>query len=73
MSPTTELLVQVELPTTGALLAVASLDITQPVRSNVDQCCDAPNRYATGHEDEPDVTGIEQLSQLPYKTWVEGE
>ena len=73
MAPAAELLVQVELPTTGAFLAVARLDIAQPVRSNVDQCCDTPNRNTTGHEDEPDVTGVEQLSQLPYKTWIEGK
>lgn len=62
MSPATELLVEVELATAIALLAVSSLDVTEPVRGNVDDGSNTSHRNASRNEDNPDLAGIEKVS-----------
>lgn len=62
MSPATELLVEIELATAVTLLAVSSLDVTEPVRGNVDDGSNTSHRNTSCNEDNPDLAGIEKVS-----------
>ena len=61
VTPAAELAVQVELTATVTGLTVALLDVSQPVRGDVDACCDEANHDTSSNEDHPDVAGIGEL------------
>lgn len=61
MTPAAELAVQVELTATITGLTVALLDVSQPVRGDVDACRDEANHDTSSNEDHPDVAGIGEL------------
>ena len=56
MTPTAELLAEIELCTKGAAFAIASLDISQPVGGDVDEGCQQPYHQSSDYEHNPDMT-----------------
>jgi hypothetical protein len=68
LAPATESFIQVELSPVVDIAAYTSLQVSHPIAGNIDACGDASYSDACRNEDQPDMTGIRQNSELSKNT-----
>jgi len=65
VAPTAKALVQVELAITIHIMAVSRLEIGQPIACDIYECRDCSAQDTRSDQDDPDLTCICQLLDMP--------